>query len=135
MPRRNTPKPKSPLGDRFVLIRGRNVYGYSPQLAKRRDAQVVDGPYAAAVLLQRGMTQHPLVAAHGKEAEKWLAQFEQDSRQDALTAEDVVETADAVIDTRKNRKERTQTLGDLDGTATHSLPQDDLFGDEFSAGA
>lgn len=97
-PSRNT------MPDRFVCIKNRNVYDYNEQLAQRRDAAVVNGGQAAAVLISRGMDDHPIAKAFEKDAQKYLEslEFGDGSRgKEIVDGETVLQNADAVIDTRR----------------------------------
>ena len=103
------PMPKSkkagPLYRDFVVINDRNVYAYTKMLASRKDAKVVDGPYAAAVLMRRGVSDdNPVIKQYGEQARK---QMELDEPEDG---DEAMETADVVINTRMSSGQTEEEL-------------------------
>lgn len=122
MARKSTKRTKA-SDEKFVCIKGRNVYRYADALARRRDAAVVNGGQAAAVLISRGMTEHSIAKAYEKEAGPYLEglDFSDGNAPEVVDGESVLENADAVIDTRRGGK-APEPAGDID----------ELFGDDES---
>lgn len=124
-------KKSGPLFREFVVINDRNVYHYTKTLASRKDAKVVDGPYAAAVLMRRGVgDENAIVKQYGEQAQKQM------ELEDTEDGEEALENADVVINTRVSRGSVNDSdngdelqLETSDDVADRIAPKHDTQGD------